>query len=146
MRILALTLALLPLPALAQDGLPTGVAFIQAPEQYSGAVFSATAAEAFELAMDECTGTGALEQDCQIMAWCQPMGWAFDLFVQHAEGPHWHEFQCGLPDQATALAVAETLCDRSLRPYLIECSVVQLWDWEGMPQIDTDPPPGPPKD
>jgi hypothetical protein len=138
MRNLALTLVLLPLPALAQDGLSTGVAFIQAPEQYSGAVFSATATEAFELAMDECTGTGAMAQDCQIMAWCQPAGWSVDVFLQHTEGPHWHEFHCGMPDARTAMAVADAICDRDIRSYLIECAPVQMWDPDGMPQMQDE--------
>lgn len=139
MRRLALILPLMPLPALAQQAEPTlGVAFVQAVEQFSGVVFATDYAEAASLAMADCTGAGAQAQDCQVMAWCQPAGWAVQVAMMHTEGPHWSEFHCGLPDAATATAVADALCDSTARPYLIECNLVQMWDWDGAPQASDD--------
>ena len=135
MRLLTLlTLIALPLTATAQEG-PRGIAFVQAPEQSFGVGFGATPVEAFAQATAQCVAGGAEAADCLPTTWCQPMGWSIDLFVQHAEGPHWHETHCGLPDHATAQAVAAALCDRQSRPYLIECALVQIYDWDGAPQM-----------
>jgi len=147
MRCLALTLSLLPLPALAQEYVPLGIGFVQAAEQYSGAVIGTDAAQVFQQATEACTGAGAMVQDCQVMAWCQPMGWAIDVFLMHTEGPHWHEFHCGLPDQETALAVAAQLCNGGVRTYLLDCALVQMWDAEGNLVLGerADPAPDPAK-
>lgn len=131
MRRLALILSMLPLPVLAQ---PLGVAFIQAPEQYSGVFTAPDLREATVRGTAECLAAGAMAEDCAVQSWCHPAGWSIDIFAQHQEGLHWHEFHCGLPDEATAMAVGETLCDRTNRPYLTECLVVQLYDPEGQAQ------------
>lgn len=128
MRLSALAFAaLLPLPALAQSGF----AYVQAPEQSSGIAFAETPAEAFAAATQGCLEGGAEAENCIPMTWCQPSGWAIDVFLQHSEGPHWHEVHCGLPARATAEALADLLCDRTARPYLIECAMVQMWDPDG---------------
>lgn len=146
MRCLAPFLLLLPLPAVAQEmRAPSGTAFVQAPAQYSGAVVALSAAEAFEAAQMDGTMASALPEDCRLMAGCQPNGWAFDLSVQHGEGPHGHEVHGGLPDAASARTVAETRCDLGPGPDLIACSVVQLWDWDGTPQLARKLPAGPAK-
>ncbi|WP_323036321.1 hypothetical protein [Pararhodobacter sp.] len=131
--ILALILAA-PMPALAQDG-PLGIAFVQAPEQASGMALGATAAEAFARATAQCVEGGAMAEDCLQTNWCQPAGFSVDVFVQHQEGIHWHEVICGLPSEAIARSVGETVCDRSERPFLIECMVTQLYDRDGQALI-----------
>ena len=108
-----------------------GIAFVQAPEQGGGVATGATPEEAFDKAVAQCTESGALAEDCFKTNWCEPAGYSVDVFVQHAEGPHWHEIVCGLADEQLARAVGETLCDREVRDYLIECAVVQLYDPDG---------------
>lgn len=112
-----------------------GIAFVQAPEQGGGICLAESAEKGFECAIAQCTDSGALAEDCLKTNWCHPAGWSVDIFVQHNEGPHWHEVICGLPSQNAALATAEIACDKEERPYLIECSAVQLYDPMGM-QID----------
>ncbi|MCR9124086.1 MAG: hypothetical protein NXH91_17640 [Phyllobacteriaceae bacterium] len=108
-----------------------GIAFVQAPEQGGGVAVGATMEEAFGKAVTQCMESGALEEDCIRTNWCEPAGFSVDVFLQHAEGPHWHEVVCGLPDEQIARAVGETLCDREARPYLIECAVLQVYDPDG---------------
>jgi len=117
-------------PASAQSG-PKGIAFVQAPEQGGGVCVAATPEEGFACAVEQCMADGARDEDCIRTNWCQPAGWSVDIFVQHAEGPHWHEVICGMPSEAIARAAALHVCDRSERDYLIECSVVQVYDPEG---------------
>ena len=117
-------------PSLAQDG-PKGIAFVQAPEQGGGVCVGATPEEGFSCAVAQCMESGATDEDCIRTNWCQPAGWSVDVFVQHSEGPHWHEVLCGLPTQAIAEAAAVHLCDRGQRDYLIECAVVQIYDPDG---------------
>lgn len=113
-----------------------GIAFVQAPEQGGGVAVGATMDEAFDRAIAQCTESGALAEDCIRTNWCEPAGFSVDVFVQHREGIHWHEVQCGLPDETVARAVGETLCDRSLRDYLIECAVVQIYTPTGEPLME----------
>lgn len=117
-------------PAAAQDG-PRGIAFVQAPEQGGGVCMGETPEEGFACAVAQCVEGGAADEDCIRTNWCQPAGWSVDVFVQHAEGPHWHEVVCGLPTEAAAKATALHVCDRSERDYLIECSAVQIYDPDG---------------
>jgi hypothetical protein len=121
--------------ALAQDG-PGGIAFAQAPEQGSGVCTGASMDEAFSCAVAQCMESGAADEDCLRTNWCQPAGWSVDVFVQHQEGPHWHEIVCGLPTENIAKSVGEAICDRTERDYLIECSPVQVYDPEGAPQLE----------
>jgi hypothetical protein len=122
-------------PAIAQDG-PVGIAFVQAPEQGGGIATGATMDEAFDKATAQCMESGALEEDCIKTNWCFPAGWSVDIFLQHREGPHWHEVFCGLPSKAAAEATALHVCDRQERDYLIECSPVQLYDEQGAAQME----------
>jgi hypothetical protein len=138
MRPIALILALiLPVPLAAQSfAPPPGIGFVQAPEQYSGTVIAADPAAAAEAAAADCAAAGAEPVDCVLMAWCQPAGWSIDLFVQHAEGPHWHEFHCGLPSAGVARGVADALCDPGARPYeMIACGLAQIYDPDGRPTL-----------
>ncbi len=135
MRHLPLTLILLaPLPALAQDG-PVGIAFVQAPEQSWGVAVGDTPDEAFGAAVAMCVEGGALAGDCLRTNWCYPAGWSIDIFAQHQEGLHWHEVLCGLPSREVGERVAAALCERSERPYLIECALVQVYDPAGTPML-----------
>jgi len=79
---------------------------------------------------------GARDEDCFISAACEPAGWSMDIFLQHAEGPHWHEMICGIAEEATIKAIAAAVCDRQARPYLIECAVVQVVDPAGVKQME----------
>ena len=122
-----------PLPAAAAAQFP-GIAFVQAPESGAG-VGTGDYAAAMAAAMAQCQ-TPAEAEDCQSsVIWCQPAGWSIDLFVQHIEGIHWHQVQCGLPDRATAERVADAICTLPADSYLIECTLVQLYDPDGRPQM-----------
>ena len=133
MRSLLLAAILLsPAPALA-FGAPAGIAFVQAPEQSSGMAMAGSPSEGLAMATAQCTEGGAEAEDCIPTNWCQPAGWTIDLFVMHQEGLHWHEVICGLPSRPVAMQVAEVLCDSTLRPELVDCMVVQVFDPEGEP-------------
>lgn len=122
--------ALAALPAAAQDG-PKGIAFVQAPEQGGGVCVGSTPEEGFSCAVAQCMESGAADEDCIRTNWCQPAGWSVDIFVQHREGLHWHEVICGLPTEGIAKAAAEAACDPDERDYVIECSMVQMYDPDG---------------
>lgn len=124
-----------PAPAAAQEG-PVGIAFVQAPEQGGGVCTGAAAEQAFSCAVEQCMESGARDEDCLRTNWCMPSGWSVDVFLQHQEGPHWHEVVCGLPSKAIAMAVAVHLCDRTERDYLIECAPVQFYDPGGKESMD----------
>jgi hypothetical protein len=132
MRVLMLVVAMGAAGAAAAQELVGAIAFAQAPEQSGGVGIGATVTEAIAAAMAECVAGGAPEENCFITAACEPAGWSVDVFVQHQEGPHWHEMHCGLPDEVTARAVAATLCDAEARPYLMECALVQVVDPAGV--------------
>lgn len=134
LHLLILPALLLALPAAAQDG-PKGIAFVQAPEQGGGVCAGATPEEGFSCAVAQCMESGAADEDCIRTNWCQPAGWSVDIFVQHQEGLHWHEVICGLPTEGIARKAAEAACDPAERDYLLECSVVQMYDPEGAEQI-----------
>lgn len=130
-----LVLLYLTSAALGQDG-PPGIAFVQAPEQGGGVAVGKTMEAAFADAVEQCAQAGAAEGDCLKTNWCQPAGWSVDIFVQHREGPHWHEVVCGLPTLSAAKATALHACDQFERDYLIACHIVQLYDPEGNVQIN----------
>jgi len=123
---------LLPAPSSAQ---PLGIAIVQAPEAGIGVAMARAPDAGFAAATQRCIEAGGMDEDCLPQAWCQPAGWTLDLFLQHLEGPHWHEFHCGLSDRETALALVAPLCDPARRPYLIECAAVQLHDPDGRPTM-----------
>lgn len=129
-QFLVITAVLAALPAAAQDG-RQGIAFVQAPEQGSGVCMATMPEEGFSCAVAKCMESGASDADCLRTNWCQPAGWSIDIFAQHSEGPHWHEVLCGLPSRTIAEAAAAHMCDRIQRDYLIECSLVQVYDPQG---------------
>lgn len=121
--------------AYAQDG-PTGIAFVQAPEQGSGVATGPNPIVAFERARAQCMESGATESDCLRTNWCYPAGWSIDIFAQHREGIHWHEIVCGLHSENAARATAAAMCDMEERDFLAECSLVQLYDPTGKATIE----------
>lgn len=129
------TLVVSPLPARAQDAYP-GVAVVQAPEQSSGIAFGADRQKTVADAIGQCVEGGAMAQDCIVTNWCSPAGWTVDFFVQHREGLHWHETICGIADHAVIAGLETAMCDRTARPYLIECALVQVWDPQGKPTME----------
>lgn len=124
--LMALSLAT---PAAAQER--NGIAFVQAPEQSSGACVAPTATEGFACAVKQCVEGGALAEDCIQTNWCQPAGWSVDVFLQHNEGVHWHEISCGWTSRAAAMAAAKILCDPTERQYVVDCIVTAVFDPQG---------------
>ena len=131
----ALLAAPLATPLAAQDG-PRAIALVQAPEQSGGLGLGATIQEAITDGIAQCIDGGAYPGDCYVTAACDPMFWSIDIFAQHQAGNHWHESACGLPSREVAEAVAAEICNRELRPELIECALVQVWDPDGNPQME----------
>ncbi len=116
--------------ARAQQG-PVGIAFAEAPEMASGVCTAGDPDAGFACARQKCVEGGAEAGDCLRVAWCYPSGWSVDVFMQHREGPHWHEYSCGWASREAALKAAEVRCDPSFNEYLIECTPVRLWDPQG---------------
>lgn len=116
--------------AAAQEG-PIGIAFAEAPEQSSGVCTGQSTDKTLACARQKCVEGGALAQDCLRVKWCYPAGWSADLFVQHQEGLHWHEYLCGWDSKEAVLVAIEVACDRTRRNYIIECSAVRFWDDKG---------------
>lgn len=114
----------------AQDG-PIGIAFAQAPEQSSGVCTGQSTDKTLACARAKCVDGGAMAQDCLRVKWCYPAGWSADLFVQHKEGLHWHEYLCGWDSKEAVMAAIDVACDRQRRDYIIECSAVRFWDNNG---------------
>ena len=108
-----------------------GIAFAEAPEQSSGVCIGDNPENALKCAREKCAGGGALPKDCLRVKWCYPAGWSADVFLQHREGPHWHEYLCGWDSREAVLGAVQLACDRSRRTYLIECAAVRLWSPEG---------------
>lgn len=132
-RVPALTvgIALAFATASAQDGTLQGIAYVEAPEMSSGVCVGEDAQEAFACAKQQCITGGGTDEDCLEIAYCYPARTSIDIFMQHQEGIHWHEFMCGLDSKETALALAKAACDKTLRPYLIECTPVMFYDANG---------------
>lgn len=119
-------------PALAER---VGIAFVQAPAQGSGVCAGNTPDDAFACAIKQCVKSGAESQNCIRTNWCFPSGWSADVFLLHNEGVHWHEVTCGWPSQNAALEAAKITCDRKERDFIVDCTVVQIYDPEGKPQL-----------
>lgn len=132
------TMALLLSPVAAQDDegvdafvLPAfnGVAVAQAPEAGLGICFSPLLEDGISCAQQQCMAESGLgEADCAVNLWCYPAGFVADIFMQHAEGPHWHKVICDQQDRTSLEAAIAVECARD---YLIECSAVRIWDADG---------------
>ena len=106
-----------------------GIAFVQAPEQSSATCFSSNLSKAFNCAKKKCAKRdGVSPRDCLRQAWCYPSLWSADLFLQHREGPHWHEVLCGWSSREDLLAAARLRCEGSARANLAECTIVDSWE------------------
>ena len=108
------------------------IAYAQAVEQSGGVATGATLDEAVAAARADCVAGGALAEDCLISAACEPAGWSIDVFVQHQEGPHWHEMICGIADEAMIEGIAAAVCEREARPWIMECALVGVRDRAGV--------------
>lgn len=130
-RILAYVLPVLWMtsPVAAEE--TRGIAFVEAPEQSSGACLASNPEKAFQCARDKCSANGTLASDCLRVKWCYPSGWSADIFMQHKEGPHWHNYLCGWSTREDLEAAAKIACEGSQEEWLIECSIVQIWDDQG---------------
>ncbi|MEM9277907.1 MAG: hypothetical protein AAGA76_04990 [Pseudomonadota bacterium] len=116
----------------AQDRL--GVAFVQAPEVSTGHCFAENPIKAFACARSSCAIEGIAESECLRVKWCYPAGWSADIFLQHKEGVHWHQFLCGWSSREDLQAAAKLMCEGSQKEWLIECAMVGLWNPEGKEQ------------
>lgn len=108
-----------------------GVAFVQAVEQSTGMCFGTNPDKAFQCARKKCMANGTSRGDCQRVKWCYTANWSADLFVQHREGFHWHEYLCGWGSKNDLIAAAKVHCEGENRNFLIECSIVGAWDGAG---------------
>ena len=113
------------------DAARKGIAFAQAPEQSVGVCTGINAVNTLNCARAKCAAGGAPASQCLRQAWCYPGGWSADIFVQISEGPHFHEFICGMTTRAAAEAVVTVKCDKTVRPNLIECKAVRFFDEAG---------------
>ena len=115
------------MPAKAQERV--GIAFVQAPERSAGTCTGGNMDKAFACAKAECAAQeGVSASDCLRVKWCYPAGWAADLFVQHKEGIHWHDYLCGWGSKEDLLAAVKVRCEGSSKEWLLECSLVKAWD------------------
>lgn len=129
--IVALSLLLAPSLSFAQQE-PIAFAAAQAPEAGLGYCFGldASAIECAEYECMEMSGLGI--EDCRTNLYCFPSSWVADIFMQHAEGPHWHHFLCGWSSRDKLEAAIELTCDED---YLIECAAVRIWNPDGEDQL-----------
>ena len=128
--IAAAAVTILPRSVQAQDA-NQAVAFVQAPEQSDGMCFGNSPEEAFGCAVRQWTANGTLAEDCLPMKYCSPAGWSADIFKQHKEGLHWHDYLCGWDSEADLDAAINVACEGSAKVYLMECAVVAKWSPDG---------------
>jgi uncharacterized low-complexity protein len=108
-----------------------GIAFAQAPEQSVGFCTGINAVNTLNCARAKCAAGGAPVSQCLRQAWCYPGGWSADIFVQISDGPHFHEFVCGMATRAAAEAAVKLKCDIAIRPNQLECKAVRFFDEAG---------------
>ncbi len=108
-----------------------GIAFAQAPEQSVGYCTGVNAVNTLNCARAKCAAGGASASQCLRQAWCYPGGWSADIFVQISEGPHFHDFVCGMQTRAQAEAAVKVKCDKAFQPNQIECKAVRFFDEAG---------------
>lgn len=117
-------------------GLATGIAVSQAPEAGIGVCFGDDADSAMTCARKKCmTQSGLGAEDCLQILWCSPAGWTADIFMQHREGIHWHDYLCGWDSRETLQSAVDLKCKTE---FLIQCSAVQIWSPDGRPQMPTE--------
>jgi hypothetical protein len=113
------------------DAARKGIAFAQAPEKSVGFCTGVNAVNTLNCAGSKCAAGGASASQCLRQAWCYPGGWSADIFLQITEGPHFHEFVCGMRTRAAAEAAVKVKCDKTIQPNLIECKAVRFFDEAG---------------
>lgn len=110
---------------------PVGIAFAEAPEMGSGVCVAGNPDAGFACAREKCMQGGAEARDCLRVAWCYPAGWSVDVFMQHREGPHWHEYSCGWASREAAEKAVQIKCGPPATEQLIECAAMRFWDPQG---------------
>lgn len=124
-------------PALGQEDAMSpllGMAAAQAPEAGLGVCFGPDK-EAIGCAEAKCMEQSGLGPgDCQTNLWCFPAGWSADIFMMLADGPHWHEFQCGWQTREKLEAAIALMCEEE---GLMECTAVGIWNPDGEEQLGT---------
>ncbi|MCQ0990003.1 hypothetical protein [Jiella marina] len=117
-------------PAAAQG--PTGIAIVEAPEAGSGVCFAGNPETGFSCARDKCIAESGLEpRDCLRVRWCYPSGWTADLFLQTADGFHFHRYICGSGSRAEMISLAKAVCSDPQKADYLECSFARAWDPDG---------------
>lgn len=117
-------------PALAAG--PQGIAIAEAPEAGSGVCFAGSPDSGFACAREKCVAESGLEpSDCLRVMWCFPAGWTADLFLQTADGFHFHRYLCGSDSRAEMVTLAKAVCTDPNKSDYLECSVARAWDEDG---------------
>lgn len=72
------------------------IAVYQAPEAGLGVCVGTNTIKTITCAQQKCVAESGLDvEDCIESLVCSPMGWTADIFMQHQEGNHWHDYVCG---------------------------------------------------
>lgn len=105
------------------------IAVYQAPEAGLGVCVGENTAKTMACAQQKCVAESGLEvEDCIESLVCAPMGWTADIFMQHQEGNHWHDYVCG---QLSKAALDQAVASKCKSEWLIECDAVQIWRPDG---------------
>ena len=117
-------------PALAAG--PQGIAIAEAPEAGSGVCHASSPDSGFACAREKCVAESGLEpSDCLRVLWCYPSGWTADLFLQNADGFHFHRYLCGADTRAEMVSQAKAVCTAPGKSDYLECSFARAWDADG---------------
>lgn len=142
LAVLSLTPAPAVAPVIAHDDIeldaagPLGIAVAQAPEAGTGICFGDDAEAALACARAECVDESGLSAaHCLRVLWCYPARWSADVFMQHTEGLHWHDYLCGWEDREQLEAAVALKCASE---WLIACEAVAIWNPFGDEQPMTD--------
>ena len=105
------------------------IAVYQAPEAGLGVCVGTNTAKAITCAQQKCVAESGLSvEDCIESLVCSPMKWTADIFMQHQEGNHWHEYVCG---QGSKALLDQAVAAKCKSDWLIECAAVQIWRPDG---------------
>lgn len=131
----AVLVSTMPLAAQELEG-PQGIAVAQAPEAGLGVCHGLEAAQTMACAQAQCIAvSGLTAEDCVVHLWSTPAHWSADLFVQHNEGPHWHEVVTGWSSREK---LEEAIALKCAEDYLMECTTVRIWDPQGEQVLKAD--------
>lgn len=101
------------------------IAVYQAPEAGLGVCVGTNTVKTITCAQQKCVAESGLDvEDCIESLVCSPMGWTVDIFMQHKEGNHWHEYICG---QGSKAVLEQAVAAKCKSDWLIECAAVQMW-------------------